>query len=123
MRRILLISACMLPILPLNAQLRDGTPTPAPRGSSVQLVVLSETLLQAMNPPPSAGEVCRACKRNCVDAREQCKLSACLVNGGTPNGLACDSVANEKGWSDGLKTCSDEETACDNKCSNGPCKQ
>jgi hypothetical protein len=56
MRRILLISAYMLPLLPLNnAQLRDGTQRPAPRGSSVQLVVLSEALLQAMNPPPSAG--------------------------------------------------------------------
>jgi hypothetical protein len=53
--------------------------------------------------PIQRQEICQACRKNCVDAREQCKVSACLVNGETRNGVACGSVTNQQGWSDGLR--------------------
>lgn len=123
MRRLLLLSVCMLSVVCLNAQLSDGTQRSAPSGSSVDPGFLSEPALQSLNPPPSAVEVCKACKTNCVDAREQCKVSECLINGGTPDGVACDAVKNQKGWSEGLKACVEQETACDNKCSAAVCKE
>jgi hypothetical protein len=125
MRRLLPLSVWMLLSVCLNAQLSGATHRSAPSWSPVKSMIFAELALQVegMNPPVLPGEVCQACEQNCVDAREQCKVSACLVNGGTPNGLACDSVANQQGWSEGLKACSDQEAGCANKCSAGVCKQ
>jgi hypothetical protein len=123
MRRLLLLIVCMLSAVCLKAQSSVGTQGSVPSGSPVQPTFLGEPAPQAMNPLPSAAEVCEACKKNCVDAREQCQVSACLINGGTPDGVVCDTVTSQNGWSDGLKACSDQETACDKKCSVGVCRQ
>jgi hypothetical protein len=88
------------------------------------LIVTLAISLEASAPINSqfADTACKACKDNCVSARERCGNEACTTNGGQNQGAECKDVKNQEGFVDALKACEDQEKACWNRCDASACK-
>lgn len=126
-----MIAACLL-ILLVHLP-RWSPPLLAPSNNAVEVgppITLAQRLptenlesFAVQTNPQLASPACKACRDNCVGARERCKTSACKSNGGQDQGpAACKDVKNQKGFERALKACEDHETACWNQCAAGACK-
>jgi hypothetical protein len=63
-----------------------------------------------------ASPQCDACRKACINARESCKVYACLTSGGQPGPSSCQGP-NTRYVAD-LQACEQTESACLDRCAN-----
>jgi len=66
-----------------------------------------------------ADHACKACRNNCVNARERENVGCCTAQGGRPQPASCSAPRDVNAYAQCLRQVSDREKACWQRCE--PC--